>query len=172
MFLTPSKTDGEFPASKVHLQPTTWLTGKFPIRRICPDITGQFGCGHREKFSPSVGVGGGGSIGNWVWPKCEIHPTVRGVGGGVEGERGFRQIANSSYSRHQIPSSSSGRASSDTLNCLFPSNTFLPKTSFAEFSVSTQGHIVFSKSPSLQKFVWGTDILRNRSIGCPCNHCW
>ena len=87
------------------------------------------------------------------------------VGWGVEGERGFWQIANSSYSWHQIPSSSSGRASSD-------SNTFLPKFSFAVFSVSTQGQIAFSKSPSLQKFVWRTDILRNRSIGCPCNHCW
>ena len=47
-----------------------------------------------------------------------------GEGGGVEkiegggGEKG--REAHSSYSRHQIPS--------DTLTCLFPSNTFLPKT--------------------------------------------
>ena len=36
-------------------------------------ITGQFGCGHRTKFSPSVGVGGGGA-------KGEIHPYGRGEG--------------------------------------------------------------------------------------------
>ena len=69
----------EFPASKVtyNLQPD--LLGSFPAD-VCPDITGQFGCGHRAKFSPSVGVcvcvwggGGGGARG-------EIHPYSRGEG--------------------------------------------------------------------------------------------
>ena len=48
----------EFPASKVHLQPTTWLTRSFPAD-VCPDITGQFWCGHRAKFTPQQWGGGG-----------------------------------------------------------------------------------------------------------------
>ena len=51
----------EFPASKVHLQPD--LLGSFPAD-VCPDITGQFGCGRRAKIKNSdlqwVGSGGGG----------------------------------------------------------------------------------------------------------------
>ena len=50
-------------------------------------------------------------------------------------------------SRHQIPS--------DTLNWLFPSNTFLPRTYYS------------SQISSQQKFAWRTDILKSRSIGCP-----
>ena len=49
----------EFPTSKVHLynlQPD--LLGSFPAD-VCPDFTGQVGCGHRAKFSPSVGAGWG-----------------------------------------------------------------------------------------------------------------
>ena len=57
------------------------------------------------------------------------------------------QVTRRSYSRLQIPS--------DTLNYIFPSNTFRPRT------------IISSTSPSQQKFAWRTDILRNRSIGCP-----
>ena len=34
-------------------------------------------------------------------------------------------------------------------------------------TLSFQGHILFSKSPSQQKFAWRTNILRNRSTGCP-----
>ena len=106
------------------------------------DITGQLGCGHRAKFSPSVGVGGG--------PKGEIHPTVAGRG------KRLLKIANSSYSRYQIPSSSSGWASSDNLNGLFPSNTFLPRT-YNFFQISQPGKNLTERK----------DILRNRSIGCP-----
>ena len=111
----------EFPASKVHLQPATWLTGKFPCRRMsrhhCP---------------------------LWVWYKGEIHPYRRMMGAGIS------QIAQTSYSRHQIKS--------DNLNCQFPSNIL----------GLLQGHIlIFLKSPSQQKFAWKTEILRNRSIGCP-----
>ena len=69
----------EFPASKVYLQPATWLTGKFPNRRISWHFTGQFGCGHRSKYRPSVVIGGRG--GGVLW-----------------------QITHTSYSRHQIPS--------------------------------------------------------------------
>ena len=85
----------EFPASKVHLQPATWLTGKFPSRRMYPSITGQFGCGLRAQLRPSVVRGGGGLGGLW-------------------------HITHRSYSRHQVHS--------DTLNYLFPSNTFRPRT--------------------------------------------
>ena len=44
---------------------------------VCPDITGQFGCGHRAKFRLSVG----GLEGKWVWPRGEIHPFGGGGGG-------------------------------------------------------------------------------------------
>ena len=58
---------------------------------VCPDITDQFGCGHREKFRPSVSTGGRGrgggafgcSAGQWVWPKDAIHP-FSGLGAGEE----------------------------------------------------------------------------------------
>ena len=65
----------EFRASKVtyNLQPD--LLGSFPAD-VCPDITGQFGCGHRAQFSPSVGVCVKGGRG----PKGEIHPYSRGEG--------------------------------------------------------------------------------------------
>ena len=63
----------EFPASKMHYNLQPELPGSFPAD-VCADVTGQFGCGHRTKFSPSVGVGGGGG------PKGEIHPYSRGKG--------------------------------------------------------------------------------------------
>ena len=49
----------EFPGSKVHLQPATWLTGKFPRRRMSRHQR-PVGSGHRAKLSPSVGRGGEG----------------------------------------------------------------------------------------------------------------
>ena len=52
------------------------------------------------------------------------------------------------YSRHQFPS--------DTDNIFFPAKLSAPE------------HIISSKSSSQQKLTWRTDILRNRSIGCPC----
>ena len=52
------------------------------------------------------------------------------------------------YSRHQFPS--------DTNNYLFPAKLSVPE------------HIISSKSSSQQKLARRTDILRNRSIGCPC----
>ena len=56
----------EFLSSKVHLQPTTWLTGSFP-GDVCPDITGQLWCGHRAKFTPHQwGWGGGGGFAGGV----------------------------------------------------------------------------------------------------------
>ena len=41
----------------------------------------------------------------------------------------------------------------------------------ATISPSFQGHIIFSKSSSQQRYGWRTDILRNISIGCPCILC-
>ena len=45
--------DQEFPASKVHHNLQRDLLASFPANES-PDITGQFGCGHRAKFSPSA----------------------------------------------------------------------------------------------------------------------
>ena len=123
------------PQAKMHLQPATWLTGKSPSKRMSRHYWPSLGVVTRHNSAPQWG-GGGLSIGNWVWPKGDI---VLFPGG--------KQIVHSSCSRHQIPS--------DTMNCLFPNNTFLPRTYY------------FSKSPSQQKFAWRADILRNRSIGCP-----
>ena len=95
-----------------NLQPD--LLGSFPA-----DIIGQFGRGHRAKFSPSVEGGGKKFLTNST---CTY----------------------TSYSRHEI--------TLNTLNCLFPSNTLLPR------------NLIFLKSPSQQKFGWRTDVLRNRSI--------
>ena len=55
----PASLMEEFPASKVHLQPATWLTGKFPRRRMSRHQR-PVGSGHRAKLSPSVGRGGEG----------------------------------------------------------------------------------------------------------------
>ena len=64
----------------------------------------------------------------------------------------FRQIAQSSYSTHQIPS--------NNLNCLFPGNTFFPRT-YCLFKISQPAKIRLKNRR--------TDIFRDRSIGCPCN---
>ena len=57
----------EFAASKMHLHvhPETWLTGKFPRRRISRHYWPVWVWGHREKFRPSVCwcVGGGKTMG-------------------------------------------------------------------------------------------------------------
>ena len=82
------------------------LLGSF-LPDVYPDITDQFGCDHKTEFSPLLSEGG--------------------VGGGGKG-RGFWEMAHSSHSRHQNPS--------DTLNCLFPSNTSLPRTYYFSKSSS------------------------------------
>ena len=66
----PARLMKRFPASKVHLQPATWLTWKFPSRRR------PWG-----KIHPFEGGAGRGLIGNWVWPKGYIHPFSGGRGG-------------------------------------------------------------------------------------------
>ena len=44
-----------------------------------PDITDQFGCGHRAEFLPSVGGFGGWTVEKWVWVKGEIYPFCSGT---------------------------------------------------------------------------------------------
>ena len=81
-----------------NLQPD--LLESFPAD-VCPPPPrdGQFRRGHRAKFSRSGG--GGALIGNWVWPKGEIHNfSVAETGWRGKKERDFWQIAHSSYSRH------------------------------------------------------------------------
>ena len=63
LFLTPSKTawwKSSQPARCTYNLQLN-LVWSFPAD-VCPVITCQFGCGHRAKFSPSVG-GGGGRVG-------------------------------------------------------------------------------------------------------------
>ena len=66
-----------------------WWRGSQPARctfNLQPDLLGSFLAdeGHRAKFIPSGGGGGGarGLIGNWVWPKGYIYPFSEGGGGG------------------------------------------------------------------------------------------
>ena len=55
----PARLMEEFPASKVHLQPAAWLTGKFPSKRTS------------RHYWPL-----------WVLPKGEVQPFSWAVGGG------------------------------------------------------------------------------------------
>ena len=62
MFLTPSKTDERVPSQQG--APTNLqfdLLRSFPAF-VCPDLIGQFGCGHRAKLTPSVGGEVGGEV--------------------------------------------------------------------------------------------------------------
>ena len=88
------------------------------------------------------------SLGGIIGQNSALSSVKGGWGEGEE--RDFWEIAHSSYSRHQNPS--------DTLNCLFPSNTLLPRTYY------------FSKSSSLQKFACRTDIFRKQIRWVPLHH--
>ena len=74
----PARLMEESPASKVHLQPATWLTGKFPSRRMSRHL--QLGCGHRAQFRSWGGITGGGEVRKWVWPTGDIHLFSSGWG--------------------------------------------------------------------------------------------
>ena len=130
----------EFPASKVHMQPVQPdLLGGFPAD-VCPHITGQFRCGRS---------GGGGCSKEIECSQRAKFTTLVGGGGGKEGKRGFWQIAHGSY----------------ILDMKSPQTTYI---SYFRARFSFRGHIISSKSPSQQKVAWRTNILRNRSIECPC----
>ena len=105
-------------------------------------LIGLFGCGPRAKFRPSV-RGGWEGLDRKMSLISRRHSPLQWKGGGG-GRRGFWLITRSSYSRHQIHF--------DTLNCLFPSNIFLPRT-YHFFHISRQ-----------QTFRWRSDILRSRHI--------
>ena len=145
----PARLLEEFPASKVHLQPATLLTGKFPSRQTdclyfitmilkAMQLMGSYV--HTLLVSWDVAIGQNSAL-HW-----------EGGRGGGGGQRVFRQIAHSSYSTHQIPS--------NTLNCLFPGNTFFPRTYYF-FKISQPAKIRLKNRR--------TDIFRDISIGCPCN---
>ena len=69
----PARLLEEFPDSKVHLQPATWLTGKFPSKRMSRHYWPVW-CGYRAKIRSSVGEGEGRLVGKWVWPNGKIYP--------------------------------------------------------------------------------------------------
>ena len=73
----PARLMEEFPASKVHLQPSTWLTGKFPSRRMSRYYCLVWVWGRRVKFSPSLrGRWGGGGVGGAFADKYHIPATL------------------------------------------------------------------------------------------------
>ena len=124
-----------------NLQPD--LLGSFTAD-VCPVITDQFGCGHREKFGPSMGRGGGQVRKKGV--AQGPNSPFSGGGGFGGGEKVSSMAArayhpDSSYSRHQIPS--------NTLICLFSRRRFPSK------DILFPPHIPASRN------------LPNRSIGCP-----
>ena len=73
---------------------------------------------------------------NWVWPKGKIYPF--GGGGKVSDKQHMAAILDIKYPQT-------------------PWFAYFPATR------SFKGQIMFSKSPSQQKFAWKTDILRNSS---------
>ena len=118
LFLTLSKTNGRVPSQQG--APTTcnvtyWDVSQQTYVQI---VLASLECGNRAKLRPSVQSGGGGGevglstkMGNGCGLRAKFTPSVGG--------RGLGQITHNS-SRHQIPL--------ETLNCLFPSNTFFPST--------------------------------------------
>ena len=119
----------EFSAIKVHIQPATWLTRKFPSRRMSRHYWPVW-VWSKRKIRTFSGKGG---LEKRVLPKGEIHPFSGegGLGGGekVSSIAAGAYHPDSSYSRHQ------------TLWFVF-----FPAT------LSFQGHIISSTSPSQQKF--------------------
>jgi len=107
----PARLFEESPASKVHLQSATWLTGMFPSRQT-----------DSLYFSTMI-LKAMQLMGSYVHTLLVSWGVVIGqnfsLSVGEGGQRVFCQIAHSSYSSHQIPS--------NTLNCLFPSNNFFPR---------------------------------------------
>ena len=105
----PARLLEDFPASKVHLQPATLLTGKFPSRQT-----------DSLYFSTMILNWAMQLMGSYVHTLLVSWGVVIGQNFSLSvsegGQRMFCQIAHSSYSTHQIPS--------NTLNCLFPSNNF------------------------------------------------
>ena len=127
----PASLTKEFPASMVHLHvhPETWLTGKFPRRRMSRRyrllVTG---CGVIKKNSDLQDVwGGGGGLGKTMGVAEGCNSPLQWEGGGT-----FWQLKQSNYSRQEIPS--------DAQNCLFPQNTFLLWT-YYYLNISQQAEI-------------------------------
>ena len=125
LFLTPRKTNGRVPSQQG--APTTCNVAYWDVSQqtYVHIVLASSGCGNRATLRPSVQSGGGWGgvgwvglstkIGNGCGLRAKFTPSAGGGGGG----RGLGQITHNS-SRHQIPL--------DTLNCLFPSNTFIPST--------------------------------------------
>ena len=77
----PARLMEDFPASKVHPKPATWLTGKFPSRRMSKHYRPVLVWSQGKIQTFSEGGRGLGSVGKWVWPiKGEIH-RFSGKGG-------------------------------------------------------------------------------------------
>ena len=132
LFLTPSKTDGSVPSQQgapTTCNQTYWEVSQQTYFQTL--ITGQFELvwvwskGNVQSFS-----GGGREAHEF---RCGLRAKLTLQWGEGEGGRGFWEQSHSSYSIHQIPS--------DSLNCSFPRNPFLPKTN--NFSTTCQPAKIF-----------------------------
>ena len=72
----PARLMEEFQTSKVYLQHATWLTGKFPNRRISSHFWPVWVRPQDKIQTFRWGVEGG--IETWVWPKGEFIPSGLG----------------------------------------------------------------------------------------------
>ena len=125
------------PSHQGHIQPATWLTGKFPRLTLLANLGVVIG----QISALQWGQWWEGLIENWVWRKGKIHLFS---GGGEKTFLANRTYTYTSYSRQQITSS--------TLNCLFPSNTLLKVSLF--FPI-----LPASKNLPEEQTFWGTDPL-------------
>ena len=146
LFLTPSKTDGRVPSQQGAATTCNLSYREVSQQKCVQTLLASLGVVIGQNSAPQWGWGGGGL-------RAKFTPTVGG------GERGYwkYQIAaildtKSRISRHHHQVE---LAQTPWMVC-FPA------------TLSFQGHIIFPDLPASKKFVWRKDILRNRSIGCPC----
>ena len=153
-------------------QPTTWLTGKLPAsrhmsRHYWPVWVWSYG-----KIQPFSGGGGRGVDRKLGVTKVRNSP-LQWVGWGVEGERGFWQIANSSYSRHQIHQVELAQT---PWIVYFPATLSFQKSALQN-SVCLLKDILFfpnlpaCKNLSEEQIFWGTDSLGAPAITVDKFHC-
>ena len=146
VFLTPSKTDGRVPSQQgtVYLQHPTWVTAKFPSRRISSHFWPIWVRPQDKIQTFRWGVEGG--IETWVWPKGEFIPSGLGK---FLAKNSCQIFYTSNPNRHP--------------------QLYFSKQHFPSLDIS----LLPIKLPSSKKTgLKNIYFFRNRSIGCPWCMLW